>query len=148
MGGKLGNLQALRGLACLYVVLHHAGLWEKHVTYAPKPFFRVFIYTGYAGVDLFFVISGFILTWINWNHLGNPRRLPGHLFKRAWRVYPLMWLGWLAMLGCFLGITDRTLAHLAPELPHSLLLIPPAPGGTVYTVLPVAWTLAYEVMFY
>jgi exopolysaccharide production protein ExoZ len=147
MSGKLGNLQALRGAACLYVVLYHVGGWEKLVTYAPKPFFRVFTYSGFAGVDLFFVISGFILTWINWDHLGRPRRLPAHLFKRAWRVYPVMGLAWVIMVGCFLGITDRTLGQLAAELPQALLLLPPPDGGT-YLVLPHAWTLAYEVMFY
>ena len=147
MAGKLSSLQALRGLACLSVVLYHAGGWERLVTFAPKPLFRAFTYSGYAGVDLFFVISGFIITWINWNHLGDPRRLPAHLFKRAWRVYPVMWLAWAVMVGCFLAITDRTFSQLAAELPNALLLVRPV-SGDMYHVLPHAWTLAYEVMFY
>jgi peptidoglycan/LPS O-acetylase OafA/YrhL len=147
MAGKLGNLQALRGLACLYVVLFHAGGWERAVTYAPKPFFRAFTYSGYAGVDLFFVISGFILTWINWNHLGHRQRLRAHLLRRAWRIYPLLWLAWLVTLGCFLAVTGGAPDRLAVDLPHALLLTRP-PAKDIYVVLPHAWTLAFEVMFY
>ena len=147
MTGKLANLQALRGAACLAVVLYHAGVWEKNVTFAPKPFFRAFTHAGFAGVDLFFVVSGFILTWINWKHLGRPRHLPAHLLKRAWRVFPLFWVAWAAMLGCFVWVVDRPLAMLTGELPHALLLVPP-PGSDMYVVVPHGWTLAFEVMFY
>ena len=46
---------------------------------------------GFAGVDLFFALSGFIITWAHLRDLGRPGKLPPYLFRRAWRIYPPFW---------------------------------------------------------
>ena len=51
MRPTLNNLQALRGLACVAVVLYHLQQWEARLGIG-MPFFTVFKWFGYAGVDL------------------------------------------------------------------------------------------------
>jgi len=61
-GGRISGLDGLRGVAILLVIVHHADL------YAPQgaidsAIMQVFHY-GWVGVDLFFVLSGFLITGI------------------------------------------------------------------------------------
>lgn len=144
--GRLDNLQALRGLACLLVVLYHLADAEAGFGLGQNPLkpFRSF---GYAGVDLFFVISGFIIAATTRPDRGRPSAVPGYLSRRLWRVYPTYW----AALPLALGVYAATTADALPpagwpgELADTLLLLPQPPAPRV---LPVAWTLSYEVMFY
>jgi peptidoglycan/LPS O-acetylase OafA/YrhL len=148
MANRLLNLQALRGLACLMVVGYHVadselrrGLSPERAVLYPLSFF------GYAGVDLFFALSGFVITWAHLDQLGKPARLPGYLGKRLWRIYPVYWLCWFATGTLFYLVLGLTVYH--PDdyqyALRSLLLWPQAAPN--YFV-PVAWSLVYEVMFY
>ncbi|MGL4420416.1 MAG: acyltransferase family protein, partial [Gemmataceae bacterium] len=87
----LRNVQALRGLACLFVVLYHVAGWEQLV-WPRIPVFGFYRYFGFAGVDLFFVLSGFIITHAHWKQIGQPRHLPTYLYRRLSRIYPVYWL--------------------------------------------------------
>ena len=78
---KLRSLQVLRAVAACAVVVLHAYGWQR----ADGTAFRL----GAAGVDLFFVISGFIMATIVKKSAGS------FLFDRVWRIYPI-WL--IAML--------------------------------------------------
>lgn len=147
MRPTLHTLQALRGVACLMVFGFHLGIWETHYGIS-RPLLTPLLWFGYAGVDLFFVLSGFLIAYTQANALGKPAALPGYLFRRAWRIYPTFWVA--------MGLTVVLLEVAAA--------FPPAPPGTVVTrwatwltlcppwepnlVLPVAWTLCYEVLFY
>ena len=91
MRTKLDNLQGLRGVACLLVLGVHAGGWESDFGVS-REFLRPFRWFGFAGVDLFFVISGFIIAHTQAGSFGNARAIPGYLFRRFWRVYPLFWI--------------------------------------------------------
>src|SRR5688572_474363 len=86
----LQNVQALRGAACLMVVVYHLQVWDAAFG-NPTPVFREVRRFGFAGVDLFFVLSGFIITATNLRHVGRPAAVPGYLFRRLWRVYPTYW---------------------------------------------------------
>src|SRR5436190_16595166 len=90
MGVKYDNLQVLRGLSCLLVVAFHVANSETDLPIA-KASFAAFRWFGYAGVDVFFVISGFIIAATNRPELRCPARLPGYVFRRLWRVYPPYW---------------------------------------------------------
>ena len=110
MHTKLNNLQGLRGVACLLVLGIHMGAWEHDFGVA-REFLRPFRWFGFAGVDLFFVISGFIIAHTQAKTLGNARALPAFLFRRFWRVYPLFWLMMLIavpVMGSALSHADKT----------------------------------------
>lgn len=133
----LVGIQLLRAAAALAVLLHHA--FEK---------LGMRFAVGAAGVDVFFVISGFIIL----HSLAARPMAPGaFLWNRAARIIPLYW-------AVTLGIT--ALAVLAPPVMPglqpdawrvlaSLLFIPHRnPQGDIFPLLVPGWTLNYEVFFY
>ncbi len=143
---RLDNVQCLRGVACLLVVLYHLADAEAGFGLGQNPL-KPLRYFGYAGVDLFFVISGFIIAATTRPNLGRAAAVPGYLFRRLWRVYPTYWAALPLALGVYAATTLDALppAGWPGELIDTLLLVPQPPSPRV---LPVAWTLSYEVMFY
>ncbi|MDE0879443.1 MAG: acyltransferase, partial [Sphingomonas bacterium] len=141
--GLLLNVQALRALAAMMVVLFHARVINPAGTLVSLDF-------GNAGVDIFFFISGFIITHVTTAaDVGRPGRF---LLKRAIRVVPLYWaltivLFVAAMFLPFLisGETKPGLVALA----KSLFFVPYFDdSGAILPVLFMGWTLNYEVFFY
>lgn len=123
---KLRSIQVLRALAAIGVVIHHA-----YSAVNPHSVAQL----GAAGVDLFFVISGFIMATI------GPRRSPGSfLFDRAWRIFPLWWIALIPWL--IVRQPDMQ------ELLSSLALWPIYGGAFHSPVLAVGWTLCFEILFY
>jgi len=141
----LGNVQALRALAALMVVVVHAYAVES--TYLPgRPWTTPFHILGTYGVDLFFVISGVVMlvstaTWFG--EKGAPRRF---LARRATRIYPPYWIVTALVLIAFLVVPAAAGAHRSarPEILASFLALP-QPGEPL---LVVGWTLSYELVFY
>src|SRR4051812_5118943 len=91
MRDRFDSLQALRGVACLMVVCYHAAAAERGYGLSFSPL-RPALWVGFGGVDVFFVLSGFIIATIGRPDLGRPDRLPTYLFRRFWRVFPTYWL--------------------------------------------------------
>src|SRR5882672_247790 len=124
----LDSVQALRALAALCVVVYHVD----------------FVGRGAFGVDIFFVISGFIICHV------TAKDHDGFLRKRLIRIVPLYWAGTLCLY-C-LGLVAPRLLQSEPTLSglvNSLLFIPYAKeGGRVYPILFLGWTLNYEMFFY
>lgn len=156
---KLQTIQALRGLAALLVVIYHTrsleGLSIAHSGGTELPLVGGFFENGYAGVDLFFVISGFIMVWVT---QGQPARLQTSaefLFARASRIYPVWW-AFAAIMTAYMVIAHGMNpngggwdvisrgAPLGPYLLNSFLLLPQPD----FPVLGVGWTLVHEVYFY
>lgn len=134
--GKLVGIQYLRGFAAIAVLLYHVG--EQY----DIPF-----QIGAAGVDVFFVISGFII-WSTTSH--SDVSMPDYFWKRFARVFPLYWV--------VLGITFVS-AHARPAFFYnhdasvenflrSLVLLPRLKDGAFHPVVVQGWTLSYEVFFY
>ena len=118
------SIQYLRGAAALAVVAMHTG-W----TYSG---------IGAAGVDVFFVISGFIMVHVSQRET-TPRLF---LLARARRVVPLYWLASLATIAVT-GLSDL------PRILTSFVFWPHAGfDGRDYPVVIQGWTLNYEVFFY
>jgi peptidoglycan/LPS O-acetylase OafA/YrhL len=144
---RLQNLQALRGVACLMVVAYHAAtVWRPAEIGTSR--LAPFLHFGFGGVDLFFALSGFVITWVNFDALGDRSRLAGYVARRLWRIYPVFWACCFLAgpLVCSFGyslvwlrLTDVGL------LTRRLLLIPTT--GTDF-VIPQAWSLMFEVLFY
>jgi len=140
---KFLNVQGLRAVAVLLVVMAHFHLLSTRLKI--PPILDSMIPLGNWGVDLFFVISGFIMITVHWSDFGAANGSKRFLIRRVVRIIPNYWLVTLFM---FAIIT------LAPSMLHhwpthaniipSLLLFPDKNG----TILFQAWTLIYEMYFY
>lgn len=145
---RLANVQALRGIAALLVVFSHLLIIEQK--YSPDQFLDTWMSFGQVGVDLFFVISGFIMVHVASNKL-RPKNINGKsalefLFARITRIYPLYWLVSAALLIIWLARPDMVFSSLKadPNIVKSFLLYP----DTRDPLLAVGWTLIHEIGFY
>lgn len=142
MTGRVSSVQWLRGLAVLLVVFVHAVAVPAGAGGADAPAFaalpnlRAF---GNAGVDLFFVISGFAMA----HGMATPRTVRGFLVGRVLRIWPLHLLG---VLMAVLLVGAEPDGHAVV----TTLTLLPLLCGTDYhlPVGAVGWTLGFEVLFY
>ena len=78
------NLEALRGIAALLVVLHHLSLNPGSVLAAVAPLSQ-----GWLFVDLFFVLSGYVIASVHAESEPTPAAARRFLIRRVFRLYPL-----------------------------------------------------------
>lgn len=139
----LFNIQALRAIAALLVVFAHLpGIEVKH---SPDQVLPMIFMLGISGVDLFFVISGFIMVYVTWHRPRGLRSVGAFLFSRFTRIYPIYWL--IAGLVFIAWKIRPDLISFDPDatrLWRSFLLIP----DNTLPMLKVAWTLIHELYFY
>jgi peptidoglycan/LPS O-acetylase OafA/YrhL len=135
----------LRAAACLLVVIYHARLaagGEAAIRAWPN---------GAAGVDLFFVISGYVMVASSAELRARPDGWRMFLARRLRRIVPLYWLLTAAKLAVTALMPDLT-PHTRPtwwNLCASLLFIPARDAaGFIRPVLPVGWSLNFEFFFY
>lgn len=138
------SIQYLRGVAALMVVWHHARSQFPSV----KELFPGS--SGAAGVDLFFVISGFIMVVTT----EGARTTCGEFIRRRLiRIAPLYWVLTLAMVAVWvvapsvfktLKVTPETLLLSLAFVPHFSLSFP----DFVWPLLVPGWTLNFEMFFY
>ncbi|CAA6808000.1 MAG: Unknown protein [uncultured Thiotrichaceae bacterium] len=147
------SLQAGRAIAALLVVLYHIGMDMSLEKYFNMPAFDVPFSFGGAGVEFFFVLSGFIIFYAHRNDFDQPDRVKGYFFKRFARIYPTFWIIFLGV--SILALISASTRSVIPTDPiillKTFLLIPQDPaivGGTGAPVIGVAWTLQYEMLFY
>lgn len=149
MKSKFENLDALRGFAALYVVLHHA---VPHDLRIGDVNVGIFFRFGQEAVILFFLLSGFV---INYSYQGSEdKTFKTYFIKRACRIYvPLlcvMLLGWVIACEAVGGFADVRWQDLILNLlmlqdVSSLkpgVLVEPYMGNTPL------WSLSYEWWFY
>ncbi|MDD2705208.1 MAG: acyltransferase [Acidocella sp.] len=141
------SLTAIRGVAALFVVTHHLTEFYRWQHYQ-APVTSV-LYMGYMGVDLFFVLSGFILTRV---HLEMPMNLPslgGFALRRVLRIYPLHWtvLAAMAILGWFSLIIPRQSLDWQ-TLPYVAALIQPYLNLSSGVWNGVSWSAGVELSCY
>ena len=132
-------------MAAIAVLLVHINLWELHNfgTFAVTP---VMFSRGAAGVDLFFVISGFIMVFIQPQPIVTRDSYLRFIIHRFTRVYPPVWMVMLTLLPVWLIRPDlfNHFYHNHVDILRSFLLLPQN-----YTpLLGVAWSLIHEVYFY
>lgn len=119
------SIQVLRGVAAISVVLLHATI--NQFERGPGTF-----YWGAAGVDLFFVISGFIIATVSQRETPETFAL-----RRFIRVFPLWWIASLPWL-----------VHYRTASPADLTLWPIWGGKFAFPQLIIGWSLYFEVLFY
>ena len=137
------SIQYLRALAALSVVFFHAFQWTNVAGLTATDF-----PTGAAGVDVFFVISGFVM-WVTTDC--DPPKPLEFLRRRAVRILPPYWLFTLlaAALALSLPQVFQDIRFSTGNLILSMLLIPHIdPAGDAFPLLKPGWTLCYEAAFY
>ena len=138
----IDNLQILRAVASYLVFLTHYGLYIGPVL--PRPDLLAF---GAFGVDVFFVLSGFIMFVSTSGRRESPG---GFLLRRASRVVPVYWLVTIGLaLIALTGLKPIGIMEVRPDyLIQSLLFLPFSRGGYIEPLNSVGWTLNYEMFFY
>lgn len=132
-------LQYFRGIAALLVLLHHiTGLMYDEYDFKYQ-YFNGYFSPGWAGVDFFFVLSGFIIFYIHEKDIGDRKKFKPFLLKRIVRIYPIYWIATLLWLPIFLTFDDHRVSIV-----KSFLLFP----QETTPVLQVGWSLSYEMLFY
>jgi peptidoglycan/LPS O-acetylase OafA/YrhL len=113
--------------------------------FGAMPFYGVFKF-AHAGVDFFFVLSGFIIFHVHRNDLGNPARFGEYIKRRFVRIFPTYWTV-LAFWGLILAVspTHDFYERSVGAVLTSTFLIPVADHNPI---LGVSWTLQHEVLFY
>lgn len=147
---RLVLVQALRAIAALFVVFLHAQYDAIHFT-GPAGFALLRPLPWEVGVDIFFVISGFVIVHATRGQFGKAGASGGFLARRLIRVVPLYWLA----TGLFLLVAfarPGALNSLPPsgaEIAASFLFVPYVNSlGAAQPVLTLGWTLNYEMAFY
>jgi len=101
-----------------------------------------------AGVDIFFVISGFIMVYVTHKWQNNAaRHIPEFLFARSFRIYPLYWMVSLPLLALYILRPDLVFSASSwnePNLIKSFFLWP----DESFPLLEIGWTLIHEMSFY
>lgn len=136
------SIQYLRAVAALLIVYQHAR------EFVPEHFARLKFFNGECGIDIFFVISGFIMTVTAAG--AAPRDF---LLRRLTRIVPLYWFFSVLAVALFfvarpwagnIEVTVQTLVMSLLFIPHENLTHP----GKIWPILPQGWTLMYEMFFY
>src|ERR1700730_11037304 len=91
--GKIEELESIRGIAAVLVVLFHMPTWNPWLTDIR------FIRNSYYMVDLFFVLSGFVMSLNYGDRLHSVRDLARFQFLRLGRLYPVHLLFLLIAVG-------------------------------------------------
>ncbi|MCX7554300.1 acyltransferase [Marinicella sp. S1101] len=138
----LQNIQFLRGAAALAVVFYHLAPHFFNTNHLMEKMHLFMVQFGYAGVDVFFVISGYVI-WIS-TYGNQSKKTPSEFaYKRAARIYLGYWPYYL--------ITTALVAYFAADKFSSVNML----GSFFLTeltiphlILQVAWTLSFELYFY
>lgn len=137
------SLQIFRGIAALMVVFHHQWNAFSHFMGYENHHLEFLAAMGKYGVDFFFLLSGFIITYTSFHKRGQIQEIRPYFLNRLLRIYiPYLPIG-IAMLVLYtmfesVSAVDREISWLT-----SMTLIPHGSPA-----LSVAWTLIYEMMFY
>ncbi len=138
--GTLRNIQTLRFLAATWVAIYHMQPPVTPFTFNWVP--ESLRALGFAGVDLFFVISGLIMAEATRTLPSGSRpalRFLGHRFARiysGWWPFFILYLTFFSLMGWLRPQVD---------LLGSLLLWP---QDLMLYLLPITWTLSFELYFY
>ena len=152
---RIAAIDGLRGLAALYVLVFHfedSSMRPSLTSVMPAWFIEVLRH-GYLGVQVFFVLSGFVIAYSTWGRPIDASKAANFVVRRQMRLDPTYWVV-LAI-----SIADVALPHILH--PHREGMAPLPSSGQVFahivymqhilygkSISPVFWTLCIEVQFY
>lgn len=141
MKNKIQSIHLLRGMAVIFVVLYHFKGYLNDV-YVQRDLGQILFGSGGFGVDLFFMISGFIISLSTQNVTSKAV----FAVRRFFRIYPAFIIVFLV------GAVAVYRFDQSENLLRGLFFIhrdySNASPGFGYNVLGPAWTLTYEIYFY
>lgn len=157
--GRIRELDGLRGVAILLVLLYHVTAYvSEFVVRLPGPIPRGVVAValqGYTGVDLFFVLSGFLIGGILVDSRKSPRYFKAFYIRRFFRIVPLYW----AIVAFSLVVITGAIPYYSESNTHSD--VPwyaflsftqnfwEATGRlAIVPFMGVTWSLAVEEQFY
>lgn len=156
---KIESIQALRALASLMVVVFHAqrmmqDFAERGARDAVLNLNGAVAQYGSLGVDIFFIISGIVMTIVSARYFETTNGVRTFLIKRFVRIFPVYWFYLSLMVlifSLFHGYMRSNPIVNYEKAISSAFLIPYADGGSdasSHYTLGAAWTLTYEWYFY
>ncbi len=147
-----GALDGLRGLAVLGVYIFHYG-GGLHSAHSLLRFAGYATQAGWIGVELFFALSGFLITSLLWAHPGGSLTLGGYFGRRARRILPIYY-GVLLLAALTALLWGASVENLQPLLFYAAFAqnIPPLLSVAMRYPPPLPlhhlWTVAVEAQFY
>jgi peptidoglycan/LPS O-acetylase OafA/YrhL len=152
--GFIPTLDGLRGVAIILVMLHHFTYYRPTAGIDEQIASVVFFF--WTGVDLFFVLSGFLITGILLDTRGSERYFTTFYARRVLRIFPLYYL---VLFLAFVVLPKFPAVHAVlvggvdlrpPQWPYWFYLtnILIAERGWVHGWVDIAWSLAIEEQFY
>lgn len=145
---KLQLIESCRGIAALLVLLLHSEITvAKQKYFDSDPLHGLFIF-GAHGVDFFFVLSGFIITYAHWSDLGRLDRVGAYLRKRFLRIYPPLWVFAIPLiLATYAANMDTSPKLISDKISVALTTVFLIPSN-LPAIPAVVWTLKHEIFFY
>ncbi|WP_158925326.1 acyltransferase [Acidisphaera sp. S103] len=136
---RLGWIEACRGVAATAVVIYHV---VRHFNKnGGLSHLASMVQFGHAGVDLFFVISGFIILFVHFGDIGQPARIGRYVERRLTRILPAYWVA--VALSAAMIVAG---GHDLPLRDVIWAILPVPIFGE--PIVDVAWTLQFEFVFY
>ncbi len=149
----IGNLDGIRGIAILLVMLLHLAVFEKKNLLDEIVFSIASI--GWIGVDLFFVLSGMLITGILLDTKSKPKYFRNFYIRRSLRIFPLYYsllILTLYVLPLFPHPKHESFSRVyGSEIWYCLFLSNFSiayQGRPVHGIMDVTWSLAIEEQFY
>lgn len=153
---RIPSLDGLRGIAIILVMLHHFSFygWETDPTTKLDLIVKQISLGGWIGVDLFFVLSGFLITGILVSTKEDRRYFKNFYMRRFFRIFPL-YFGFLLAFIFFLPVIDQAGAQIQNQISEQAwywtYLINwriGFQGWPKYYGIAHFWSLAVEEQFY
>jgi len=129
------------------VVFYHVYIIGEQVRYPFGGYFASFSEPGKFGVNLFFVLSGFIILFAHYKDIEQPTRIKTYAWRRLTKIYPMYWIcSALYVVVALAGIGQPDFTSDIRSILSAVTLI----NFTEVPIVPlrVAWTLFYEMKFY
>lgn len=134
---KILSIQYLRGIAAILVVLFHS-------TALIGPDWKDFLKNGMVGVDVFFIMSGFIIYYITTNRSElTPKNF---ITKRVLRIFPPFFIVWL-IVSC-VSYQNAPFVNVIKSLFLFHVDYNSSAPAYKFNMIGPAWTLSYEIYFY
>jgi peptidoglycan/LPS O-acetylase OafA/YrhL len=152
--GHLPALDGVRGLAILLVLLYHF-VAQTTATNRLEAAVNWALGYGFLGVDLFFVLSGFLITGILYDSRADPRYFRSFYMRRVLRIFPLYY-GVLAVVFFVVPLVPALRGsemaglreHQAWAWLYGVNVYLSIQGGWVLSYIEHFWSLAVEEHFY